>query len=85
MTGGAETTAGAGTAGGPGSVAVEVNGEHHELPEGSTVADLVAVVAPSPRGLAVAVNADVVPRSTWADAVLRAGDRIELLSAAQGG
>jgi sulfur carrier protein len=66
-------------------IQVEVNGEPHQLAPGATVADLVAVVADSPRGLAVAVNADVVPRSTWATAALHTGDRIELLSAAQGG
>jgi sulfur carrier protein len=66
-------------------IEVEVNGERRRLASGATVADLVALVADSPRGLAVAVNADVVPRSTWATAALHAGDRIELLSAAQGG
>ena len=68
-----------------GTIEVEVNGERRRLAAGTTVADLVAVVAESPRGLAVAVNADVVPRSTWPHAALRPGDRIELLSAAQGG
>jgi sulfur carrier protein len=66
-------------------IEVEVNGAACELSAGSTVADLVAAMAESPRGLAVAVNADVVPRSTWSTVPLRAGDRIELLSAAQGG
>ena len=66
-------------------IEVEVNGERRELAAGATVADLVALVAESPRGLAVAVNADVVPRSTWTSAALQPGDRIELLSAAQGG
>ena len=66
-------------------IEVEVNGERREFAPGATVADLVALVAASPRGLAVAVNADVVPRSEWPSAALRAGDRVELLSAAQGG
>jgi sulfur carrier protein len=66
-------------------IEVEVNGERRQLAPGATVADLVALVADSPRGLAVAVNADVVPRSTWPAAALHEGDRIELLSAAQGG
>jgi sulfur carrier protein len=33
----------------------------------------------------VAVNGEVVPRSTWATASLRDGDRVEVLTAAQGG
>ncbi|MER3396498.1 MAG: thiamine biosynthesis protein ThiS [Acidimicrobiia bacterium] len=38
-----------------------------------------------PPGVAVAVNSEVVPRSKWADVALRAGDRIEILGASQGG
>jgi sulfur carrier protein len=36
-------------------------------------------------GIAVAVNGEVVPRSAWADHALRDGDRVEILTAAQGG
>ncbi|MDN5755399.1 MAG: sulfur carrier protein ThiS [Arthrobacter sp.] len=36
-------------------------------------------------GLAAAVNDEVVPRSAWARTRLQPGDRIELLSAVQGG
>ncbi|MGP5072714.1 sulfur carrier protein ThiS [Arthrobacter rhombi] len=36
-------------------------------------------------GLAAAVNDEVVPRSAWAGTPLQPGDRIELLSAVQGG
>ncbi|HXD28902.1 MAG TPA: sulfur carrier protein ThiS [Arthrobacter sp.] len=41
--------------------------------------------AGTPCGLAVAVNDDVVPRSSWAGTRLQPGDRVELLSAVQGG
>ncbi len=37
------------------------------------------------RGLAVAVNAEVVPRSAWSQYVLREGDKVEILGASQGG
>jgi thiamine biosynthesis protein ThiS len=36
-------------------------------------------------GIAVAVNGEVVPRSAWAGHALRDGDRVEILTAAQGG
>ena len=64
---------------------VTVNGEARELAGTPTVADVVAAELPSPRGVAVAVNADLVPRSTWASTPVAEGDRIELLRAAQGG
>jgi sulfur carrier protein len=41
--------------------------------------------APDGRGIAVAVNGEVVPRTAWAGTPLRDGDRVEVLSATQGG
>jgi sulfur carrier protein len=68
-------------------VKLTVNGEPLELPEGATVRDLVEQ-AGGPvmdRGLAVAVDAEVVPRSAWEETVLSDGQKIELLAAMQGG
>lgn len=62
-----------------------VNGEPVELAEGCPVGELVRVRAGSPRGVAVAVNGEVVPRSAWDDTALADGDTVELLTAAQGG
>jgi sulfur carrier protein len=66
---------------------VVVNGEAHELADGATVADLVerAGIAEARRGIAVAVDAEVVPRSAWEDTELREGQAVELLTAIQGG
>jgi len=64
---------------------VTVNGEHRTVEPGVSVADLVALLAAGPKGIAVARNEDVVPRSAWADTVMQAGDRVEILDAAQGG
>ncbi|WP_025616614.1 sulfur carrier protein ThiS [Salinispora cortesiana] len=62
-----------------------VNGGGRSLPAGTTLADLVQVVTDQERGLAVAVNGEVVPRGGWPATLLRDGDRVEVLSAAQGG
>ncbi|WP_018720656.1 sulfur carrier protein ThiS [Salinispora fenicalii] len=62
-----------------------VNGAGRSLPAGTTLADLVQVVTDQERGLAVAVNGEVVPRGGWPATLLRDGDRVEVLSAAQGG
>jgi len=66
-------------------VIVTVNGDDRSFATGATVADVVAGVAAGPKGIAVAVNAEVVPRSAWATTALDAGDHIEVLTAAQGG
>lgn len=36
-------------------------------------------------GIAVAVNSELVPRSTWRSVRLREGDRVEIVGASQGG
>jgi sulfur carrier protein len=67
---------------------VLVNGEARELPEPLTIAELVAAEAPGlgdGRGVAVAVDAEVVPRSEWAETTLAAGQSVEVLAAMQGG
>jgi sulfur carrier protein len=66
-------------------VTLTVNGEPTEVADGATVASLVGAVAPSPKGVAVAVNGDIVPRSAWADTPVASGDTVEILAAAQGG
>jgi sulfur carrier protein len=66
-------------------IAVTVNGERLSFPAPPMVADVVARVAPSPKGIAVAVNADVVVRSAWHSTALADGDQVEVLTAAQGG
>lgn len=62
-----------------------VNGTGRTVPDGVTVAEVVRTVTDRERGLAVAVNGEVVPRGGWSASVLRDGDRVEVLSATQGG
>jgi sulfur carrier protein len=67
---------------------VTVNGEARELADGATVADLVersGLPGERRRGIAVAVDAEVVPRSAWAQTELADGQAVELLTAIQGG
>ncbi|WP_432496395.1 sulfur carrier protein ThiS [Kineococcus auxinigenes] len=67
---------------------VVVNGEPLRVPVGSSVADAVALFAPSVtagRGTAVALSEEVVPAGRWADTPVAAGDRLEVLQAVAGG
>lgn len=58
-----------------------------ELPvESATVAALIARLGiAEPRGLAVALNQRIVPRSQWEVTPVNAGDAVELVRATQGG
>jgi sulfur carrier protein len=66
-------------------VTVTVNGERSEVPDGTTVADVVARLGAGNAGSAVAVNSDVVARRRWPSRTLADGDRVEVLAAVQGG
>jgi sulfur carrier protein len=66
---------------------ITLNGSSRELPDGSTVADLVALLGgrSDGRGVAVAVETEVIPRSAWEETRLLSGERVEVLVAVQGG
>lgn len=66
-------------------IPVVINGDQRSVADGSTVATLAAEMACGERGVAIAINREVVPRSTWADRVLHDGDEVEVLNAVQGG
>jgi len=68
-------------------VIVRLNGKARELREDTTVAGAVALlgIAPDARGVAVAVDREVVPRGAWATTTLPEGARVEVLTAIQGG
>ncbi len=64
-----------------------INGEPRQLPADATVASVVALldVAPGARGVAVAVDGEVIARSRWIDTHLHEGSTVEVLAAIQGG
>jgi sulfur carrier protein len=65
-----------------------VNGSERVMPVEPTLAALLRETDGVPhdgRGVAVAVDGEVVPRSAWADATLAEGARVEILTAVQGG
>lgn len=69
------------------SVSVTINGEDRELPAGATVASVIASLhnAPEGRGVAVAVEGEVIPRAQWPSTELRDGAKVEVVVAVQGG
>jgi sulfur carrier protein len=66
---------------------VVLNGEPTTLAEGATVESALVVLdlPGAGRGVAVAVDAEVVPRGQWGRTELHEGARVEILRAIQGG
>ena len=65
---------------------IRVNGESEPL-AAATLAALIAEKAfdTAQRGIAVALNGAVVPRTAWTETSLKAGDHVEIVRARQGG
>jgi sulfur carrier protein len=66
-------------------VTIFVNGQPREMPTQTTVAALLQQLAVPPRGVAVEVNLDIVPRVRHAETTLADGDRVEVVTLVGGG
>ncbi|HEX4856795.1 MAG TPA: sulfur carrier protein ThiS [Limnobacter sp.] len=64
---------------------VSVNGENHELPENSTVAQLLSQLQLTGKRIAVELNGEIVPKSQHATTALVAGSSLEIVVAVGGG
>lgn len=65
---------------------LSINGERRES-AASTISELVEheLENVQPRGVAVAINGEMVPRARWSEVALKAGDRVEIVRALPGG
>lgn len=66
---------------------ITINGAPHKLSSGSTLLAVLDAlnIEHDRQGIAIAVGMSVIPRSLWAQKVLNQGDRVEVVTAAQGG
>ena len=64
---------------------ITLNGEPRELSDGSTLAQLVAMVFDSPLAVATAVNQQFVPREAREACVLKDGDAVFTFQPITGG
>ncbi|MFF9805382.1 sulfur carrier protein ThiS [Streptomyces coeruleorubidus] len=64
---------------------ISVNGEPREVRPGTALDTVVRSLTASPSGVAAALNETVVPRAQWPSTPLAEGDRVEVLTAVQGG
>jgi|Marorgknorr_s2lv_3_1036020.scaffolds.fasta_scaffold275438_1 sulfur carrier protein len=63
---------------------IQINETPTEVPDGTTIAQLLAQLNKR-QHVAVELNMEVVPRREHTDVVLRAGDRVELVTLVGGG
>jgi sulfur carrier protein len=66
-------------------VRIEINGRERELDGPRSVGEIVDGEVADRRGVAVAVDGEVLPRSAWDDSLVTDGTRLEIVGAVQGG
>lgn len=64
---------------------ITVNGDAKDVPEGTTLAQLIAGLDLKTDRIATERNLDVVPKAKYAETVLHEGDRLEIVSFVGGG
>jgi sulfur carrier protein len=64
---------------------IEVNGQEREVPDDTTITQLLRELDVKVPHVAVEVNLEVVPRARHAETKLRAGDRLEVVTLVGGG
>ena len=62
-----------------------LNGEQREIPDACSAKGLVDLLELGGRRIAMEVNLEIVPGSSYADHVLKEGDRVEVVHAIGGG
>jgi len=67
------------------SMNIQLNGENRSIPDNSSAEDLISLLELSGKRLAMEVNREIVPRTTYADHHLQEGDQVEIVNAIGGG
>jgi sulfur carrier protein len=66
-------------------IAIKLNGKKTEVEGSQSVSGLLDCLNINAPQVAVAINGEVVPRGTWAQTEIRAGDSVEIVRAVGGG
>jgi len=62
-----------------------LNGESRQIPDSSTALQLVEILGLTGKRMAMEINAEIVPRSTFNEHIIQPGDNIEIVGAIGGG
>ena len=64
---------------------VTVNGKQREVPDGSSVTDLLRKLGLDPRAVAVEYNREILKRDVYGETAIQQGDTLEIVRFVQGG
>ena len=66
-------------------IVIQVNGEPRQTPQGTTVTALLEQIGLNAARVAVEYNLAILPRAKWAQTMISAGDRFEIVQFVGGG
>lgn len=69
----------------PNTIEISINGEPHNIASDYSVADLLASLELTAGRLAIEFNLSILPRTSWAETKLQAGDKLEIVHFVGGG
>ena len=64
---------------------VEINNEPYNLPDSITVSDMFSYINRDTKGIALAINEEVISKSDWSSKKINNHDKVLLIRATQGG
>ncbi len=64
---------------------IKLNGQTHEISEGTSLAVLLENLGINPKGIAIAINYEVIPKNKWGETILTDNLELILIQAVQGG
>ena len=64
---------------------VSINGDEQDIENGISLQQLLDELAMNRGRIAIELNGEIVPRSNFAEQILTAGDRLEIVQAIGGG
>jgi sulfur carrier protein len=67
------------------TIEITLNGEPREIPAESNVTDLVTLLDLTAGRLAIELNLSILPRTSWTETRLQAGDKLEIVHFVGGG
>ncbi len=66
-------------------IQIQINSEDRQIPDGTSMAQLIQMLDLADQRIAVEVNEELVPRSTFGGHLLTDKDRVEIIQAIGGG
>jgi len=67
------------------SMNITLNGKSRDIPDNATVEQLIDILDLTNKRLAMEINEEIVPRSTFSNHIIHSGDTIEIVGAIGGG